>query len=206
MNRSDSWTRAIAVVAVCATLLVGGANWWNANRQIDLARETAKVQIDGLQKQIGLMQEQGPVLTADADLAIFQPDAGKWEDLDPKTMVSSKTMETGNLVLRIRVTNSGRYKATITGVGVGTGTNTFQPAEGPNCSLGKDVSPCKMPISLEPQTEQWIFVDLEHDELRQALTCSEYNRKELEYVVNTIGAAAIAERLPSSVYYVNDGC
>lgn len=203
---TNRWTTPIAIASVAVAVLTAASNYFILNMQIQDSRQTAKEQLNELRSQLKIMTADGPQITVTGDLALYHPDTRRWDTVKSNKDVSSQEVESGNLVLRLHLTNEGRFQSTISDVGIGTNENSYQPADKPNCDNASAVTTCKLPLILKAQTSILIYVDLEEPAIRKALTCNSYDKNGLQYVVSTIGSPTIVQRLPNTVYYVTDAC
>lgn len=165
---------------------------------------TTETQLALMREQIREQAQAGPVLEASAEPWLYVPKSREWTQLDPTENVRRSDDDRGHIVLIVTVTNNGRFQGTVTDVGIGTSATTYVPASKPNCPIDTGVSECKLPLILGPQSEQKFYIDLDSPEMVQKLTCSEYNRERLEYIVATRGSDMIVGRLQKSIYYTTD--
>ena len=182
----DRTARRIAIAGLVITTIVGGANWFEMHRQVDL------------------IQQGGPELTATGGLSLYHPDTGVWEPLDPSQNVTTQRAATGNLVLWLALTNEGRFQATIDHIGIGTSDKAVDQAPKTNCDYGTKIDLCKLPLDIPPHANQVLYVDLSGNTLQKDLTCNQYAATQLEYVVATTGSPYLVQKLPKSVNWATD--
>lgn len=195
----------VAILALVTSIVFGVINYLVARSQIEIAREQLQANIDAASAQAKQLEQSGPLLSATARLWVHTP-SGEWRPIPADENATGDEDKLGNIVLEIEATNEGRFQATVKQVGLGTSKESYRPADVTNCYDKESgwIGVCKMPLRIAPQESAKFYVDLDSSEIREALTCNEYVRSGLEYVLATTGSPYIVERLPKSIYYAWD--
>lgn len=188
--RTETKALYVSVASVVVSIAIGVGNYLTAAHQLDVAKQQ--------------LQASGPDLKAKATLWIYDSGHAKWTEIDVNRNVTRADDEAGNVVLRVEVTNEGRFQATVSQLGLGLSETTWETPK-INCVNDEEsIAECKMPRIIAPQGQALFYVDLDSPSTKVALTCNKYVQNGIEYIVQSIGSPLIVQRLPKSIYYASD--